>query len=304
MDKILVTGGSGLVGRCFQGDEYKRIGSRDYNLLEKDRVYQAFADTSPDGVIHCAARVGGLMGNMKYKGDFFYENVVMNTNVIEEARKSGVKKLVAFLSTCVFPADVEYPLTPEKVNLGPPHESNNAYAYAKRMSDIQIQAYREQYGLNYFSVIPTNIYGPGDYYNLDNAHVVPTLIHKFYLAEKNNEPVTIWGSGKPLREFIFSEDVARLTRLLYDSYEGSDPVILSTSNEISIMDLVDLISSAFNFKGEIKFDSSKPDGQFRKPSDNSVIKSLYPEFNFTPIEEGIKKSVEWFINNYPEKTRL
>jgi GDP-L-fucose synthase len=304
MEKILVTGGGGLIGRCFEGPEYFKISSSPFDLRNKGDVEDAFYMGNPKGVIHCAAKVGGVLGNMKYKGEFFYDNIMINTNVIEQARRSGVQKLIAFLSTCVFPDDVEYPLSPEKIHLGKPHTSNDAYAYAKRMSDIQIRAYREQYNLNYFSVIPTNIYGPGDYYNLENGHVVPTLIHKFYLAKLMNTPVQIWGSGKSLREFIYSEDVAKLTRMLYDDYQGSEPVILSTSSEISIMDLVDVIKEAFNFRGEIKFDTSKPDGQFRKPSDNSVIKSLYPDFKFTGIEEGIKKSVEWFTNNYPNNTRL
>lgn len=304
MENILVTGGTGLVGRCFNGPEYYKISSSQFDLRNRDAVEEAFRQINPSGVIHCAAKVGGVMGNMRYKGEFFYDNIMINTNVIEQARKSGVKKLISFLSTCVFPDQVEYPLTPDKIHTGAPHTSNNAYAYAKRMADVQIQAYREQYGLNYFSVIPTNIYGPGDYYNLDNAHVVPTLIHKFFLAQRDNKPVKVWGTGNPLREFIFSEDVAKLTELLFNNYDGHDPVILSTSNEISIKDLVEIIADAFSFRGEIIFESDKPDGQFRKPSDNSKISELFPDFKFTPIEEGIKKSVDWFLEKYPEKTRL
>ena len=304
MENILVTGGSGLVGRCFKGPEYYKISSSQFDLKLPSEVEIAFDLVNPSGVIHCAAKVGGVLGNMKYKGEFFYDNIMINTNVIEQARKKGVNKLIAFLSTCVFPDDVEYPLSPDKIHRGAPHKSNDAYAYAKRMSDIQIRAYREQYGLEYFSVIPTNIYGPGDYYNLENGHVVPMLIHKFFLAQKEGTPVEIWGSGKSLREFIFSEDVALLTKMLYDDYKGEDPVILSTSQEISISDLVDIIAQAFNFKGEIKFDTAKPDGQFRKPSDNSIITSMYPDFKFTPVEEGIKKSVEGFIDNYPNNTRV
>lgn len=304
MENILITGGSGLVGRCFNGPEYHKISSSQFDLRNRGDVEEAFRQINPSGVIHCAAKVGGVMGNMRYKGEFFYDNIMINTNVIEQARKSGVKKLISFLSTCVFPDSVEYPLTPDKIHKGAPHISNNAYAYAKRMADVQIQAYREQYGLNYFSVIPTNIYGPGDYYNLDNAHVVPTLIHKFFLAQRDNKPVKVWGTGNPLREFIFSEDVAKLTELLFNNYDGHDPVILSTSNEISIKDLVEIIADAFSFKGEIIFESDKPDGQFRKPSDNSKIKDLFPNFEFTSIEVGIKRSVDWFLENYPHQTRI
>lgn len=300
MERILVTGSTGLVGRCFQGDKFIRSYHAGCDLKDPRRVDAMFNSVKPDAVIHCAAKVGGLQANMTQKGDFFYQNIMMNTNVIESARRSGVKKLISFLSTCVFPNDVEYPLSPEKIHLGKPHYSNDAYAYAKRMSDIQIQAYREQFGCEYFSVIPTNIYGPGDNYNLQNGHVVPTLIHKFYLAKKNNTPVEIWGTGKPLREFIYSEDVANLTSRLLENYSGSDPVILSTSQEVSIAELAEIIKNSINYKGKIIYQKEKPDGQFRKPSDNSVIKDLFPDFKFTPIEEGIQKSIDWFERNYTE----
>lgn len=300
MERILVTGSTGLVGRCFQGDKFIRSYHAGCDLKDPRRVDAMFNSVKPDAVIHCAAKVGGLQANMTQKGDFFYQNIMMNTNVIESARKYGVKKLISFLSTCVFPNDVEYPLSPEKIHLGKPHYSNDAYAYAKRMSDIQIQAYREQFGCEYFSVIPTNIYGPGDNYNLQNGHVVPTLIHKFYLAKKNNTPVEIWGTGKPLREFIYSEDVANLTSRLLENYSGSDPVILSTSQEVSIAELAEIIKNSINYKGKIIYQKEKPDGQFRKPSDNSVIKDLFPDFKFTPIEEGIQKSIDWFERNYRE----
>ena len=300
MERILVTGSTGLVGRCFQGDKFIRSYHAGCDLKDPRQVDAMFNSVKPDAVIHCAAKVGGLQANMTQKGDFFYQNIMMNTNVIESARKYGVKKLISFLSTCVFPNDVEYPLSPEKIHLGKPHYSNDAYAYAKRMSDIQIQAYREQFGCEYFSVIPTNIYGPGDNYNLQNGHVVPTLIHKFYLAKKNNTPVEIWGTGKPLREFIYSEDVANLTSRLLENYSGFDPVILSTSQEVSIAELAEIIKNSINYKGKIIYQKEKPDGQFRKPSDNSAIKDLFPDFKFTPIEEGIQKSIDWFERNYTE----
>ena len=181
MNKILVTGGSGLVGRCFTGSRFIKTDSREsLNLLDKNETSSFLNDLKPEGVIHCAAKVGGVKGNMDYPAEFTYQNLMMNTNVIEEARLAGVKKLISFASTCVFPDAVEYPLSPDKIHLGPPHNSNYGYAYAKRMADIQIQSYRQQYGLNYFSVIPCNIYGPGDNYDVVNGHVIPSLIHKFY----------------------------------------------------------------------------------------------------------------------------
>jgi len=251
-----------------------------------------------DGVIHCAAKVGGVGGNMNYKGEFFYDNIMMNTNVIEGARLSKVKNLVSFLSTCVFPDQVDYPLTEKKIHLGPPHFSNDAYAYAKRMADIQIRSYREQYGLNYKTVIPSNIYGPKDNYDIINGHVLPSLIHKCYLARENKTPLMIWGSGKPLREFIFSKDVAKLTEWVLHNYNETEPIILSTSEEISIKEIVNIVTELMNFKGEVKFDSTKPDGQFRKPSDNSKIKNYLPDFKFTPIYDGLKETIEYFEKNY------
>ena len=298
MNRILVTGGNGLVGRSFNGSEFIKISTKEGDLKDRDIAKEIIEKHKPDGIIHCAAKVGGIMGNTNYPGDFYHDNIMMNTNVIEEARKNGVKKLVFFSSTCVFPDKVEYPLSPEKIHLGPPHSSNYAYAYAKRMGQVQIQAYREQYGVNYFTVIPCNIYGPGDNYNLDNGHVIPSLIHKMYLAKQNNTDFVVWGSGSPLREFIFSEDVAELTMMLYEKYDGVDPVILSTSEEISIKNVVLMIAEIFEFKGKVIFDSDKPDGQLRKPSDNSVIKSMFPDYKFTPIETGLRKSITWFIENY------
>ena len=170
------------------------------------------------------------------------------------------------------------------------------------MADIQIRAYREQYGVNYSSVIPTNIYGPNDNFSLDYGHVIPMLIHKLYLSQKNNTDFTVWGSGKPLREFIYSKDVAKLSEWAVYNYDETEPIIFSSSNEISIMDLVDLLVKEFNFKGKVIFDSTKPDGQYRKPSDNSKLKSYLPNFKFTPIEEGLKETINWFIENY-DKTR-
>jgi len=296
-NKILVTGGHGLVGSEFIGENYYKPTSKEYDLKDKDQTYRLMLKGF-DGVIHCAAKVGGVGGNMNYKGEFFYDNIMMNTNVIEGARLSKVKNLVSFLSTCVFPDQVDYPLTEKKIHLGPPHFSNDAYAYAKRMADIQIRSYREQYGLNYKTVIPSNIYGPKDNYDIINGHVLPSLIHKCYLARENKTPLMIWGSGKPLREFIFSKDVAKLTEWVLHNYNETEPIILSTSEEISIKEIVNIVTELMNFKGEVKFDSTKPDGQFRKPSDNSKIKNYLPDFKFTPIYDGLKETIEYFEKNY------
>ena len=297
-NKILVTGGSGLVGSEFLKPNFIRLSSIDADLRIREDVDNIFKTIKFDSVIHCAGKVGGLGGNMNNKGQFFYDNIMINTNVIESARIHGIKNLVTFLSTCVFPDNVEYPLTESKIHLGPPHFSNDAYAYAKRMADIQIRAYKEQYGVNYKSVIPTNIYGPKDNYDIENGHVIPSLIHKCYLARENKTDFSIWGSGTPLREFIFSRDVSKLTEWVLNNYEENEPIILSTSEEISIKDIVGIIVELMNFKGNVIFDTSKPDGQFRKPSDNSKIKNYLPDFKFTPLYNGLKETIDWFEVNY------
>ena len=293
--KVLVTGGHGLVGSAIIADQ--RVG-HEIDLRDSSQVDSMYKLYQPTHVVHCAAKVGGVGGNMSYKGDYFYDNIMMNTNVIEGARKHGVEKLINFLSVCVFPDDVEYPLIEDKIHLGEPHHSNNAYAYAKRMSDVQINAYREQYGINYTSVIPTNIFGPNDNYSLVHGHVIPMLIHKLYLAQKNNTDFIVWGSGKAKREFIFSRDLAKMVEWVLYNYDEPSPIILSTSEEITIREVVDILIECFNFKGNVIFDTTKPEGQFRRPSDNSKIVSGMKNFTFTPFEIAMKESVEWFIENY------
>lgn len=292
---LLITGGHGLVGSQIDGDikTNSSIDLRDSLLCD-----ELFKKEQPVNVIHCAAKVGGLGGNMNLKGEFFYDNIMINTNVIESCRKYNIKKLVCFLSTCIFPDNVNYPLTEKKIHGGEPHHSNYPYAYAKRMADIQLRAYREQYGLNYVAVIPTNIYGPHDNFNLDNGHVIPSLIHKCYLAKKNNLPFKIWGSGQPLREFIYSKDVAKLTEWVLKNYEEEEPIILSTSQEVSIKTVVGLIVKHMSFTGEVVWETDKPDGQFRKPSSNNKLLSYLPDFKFTSLDKGLKETIEWFNKNY------
>ena len=298
MTKVLVTGGYGMVGSAMESQI--KLSRETCDLTNPKQTEKLFQLIKPDGVIHCAGKVGGIGGNSNYKGEYFYDNLMINTNVIEAARKAGVKNLVAFLSTCVFPDKVKYPLTVDQIQLGKPHESNYPYAYAKRMADVQIRAYREQYGINYTSIIPSNIYGPNDNFSLEHGHVMPMLIHKLYLAKKNKTDFTVWGSGKPLREFIYSKDIAKIAEWALFNYEGTDPLIISGDEEISIKDLVGLLVDEFKFKGKVIFDKTKPDGQLRKPSDNSKIKELMPDFEYTPFEQGIKETVNWFIENYDE----
>lgn len=293
----LITGGTGLIGSAFK--EGIKVGSKDYNLIDSNEVDKMFQDHKPNVVVHTAAMVGGVAANMQYPADFFYHNIMMNTNVIEQARKHNIDKLVCFLSTCVFPDKVEYPLDESKIHLGEPHFSNAPYAYAKRMADVQIHAYNKQYRTKYFSVIPCNVYGPKDNYHLENAHVIPTLIHKCYLAKQNNTVFEVWGDGSPLREFIYSEDVTNVIDLLIKKYDGTDPIIISNPQEYTIKQVVDLIVECIGFEGEVKWLTDKPNGQYRKPSSNQRLRSIIGDYNFTTLEIGLKKSVEFFILNYP-----
>ncbi len=301
-NKILITGADGLTGSAIrrlnpEGAVY--LGKKDLDLLDFKKTKEVFKELSPEKVVHLAAQVGGVGANIKHPGQFFFNNTVINVNVLEAARLAGVKKLVSFMSTCVFPDDAPHPLNEKDIHKGPPHPSNFGYAYAKRMLDVQSRAYRQEYGCHFTTVIPTNIYGPNDNFSLTDGHVMPSLIHKTYLAKKNNTDLMVWGTGKPLREFVYSEDIAHLALWMLDNYDSEEPIILSSGYEVSIKELVEIIVKKIGFEGKVVFDHSKPDGQFNKPSDTSKLKLLYPEFRWTTVSEGVEKTVNWFLDNYP-----
>lgn len=297
--KILLTGGTGLVGSAFLPDEcLKKLSSKECNLTKLNEVNAIFEKFNPEFVIHCAAKVGGVGFNSVKNGEIFLDNVRMNINVLEACRVYNVKKLVSFLSTCIFPEEIDYPLTENKIFNGEPHVSNYGYAYAKRMLAVQSKVYKDQYNSNFISVIPTNIYGPNDNFSINHGHVIPSLIHKCLNAKKTGTKLRVWGSGSALREFIFAKDVAKLTMWIMKNYNSVEPIILSTSNEISISYLVDLIVKCVGFKGKVIFDKDRPEGLFRKPTDNTRLKNLLPKYQFTSIEEGIEETVNWFEKNY------
>jgi GDP-L-fucose synthase len=302
MKTILVTGADGLVGmalRALQPPNTIYITRKDADLTDFQATVKLFNKLGPTHIIHLAAEVAGIGGNLIHSGEYFRNNVMINTNVLEAARLSGVKKLISFMSTCVFPNDALYPLTPDQIHNGAPHQSNFGYAYAKRMLEVQSRAYRQEWNCNYVVAIPTNIYGPHDNWSINDGHVIPALIHKMFLAKSKEKSLQIWGSGKPLREFVYSDDIAKLALWALDNYGSEIPIVLTNSEEVSIRDIVKLIANIMKFKGKLEFDTSKPEGQFRKPSDSSILKKLYPSFTFTPIDVGLKKTVDWFIKNYP-----
>jgi GDP-L-fucose synthase len=295
MTNILVTGGAGLIGSEFT--EVNKTTRREFDLSDSEQVRLMYEKYKPEYIIHTAAKVGGVLANTRYPAEFYRDNILINTNVIDYAQKYNVKKLCYFSSTCVFPDQIDYPLTEDKIHLGAPHRSNFGYAYAKRMAGIQIDAYNQQYGTDYFEVIPTNVYGPNDNYNLESGHVIPSLIHRCYLAIKNNTDIVVWGSGEPLREFVFARDVATISSLLLTKDQVGS-VIVSSSAEISIKDLVTVICDKMKFKNNIIFDADKPDGQYRKNTDTSKLKKLLGDVTFTSLDQGLDETIEYFLSNY------
>lgn len=226
----------------------------------------------------------------------------MNDNIFEACREFGVAKLVSCLSTCIFPDKTTYPIDETMVHNGPPHPSNEGYAYAKRMIDVLNRSYFEEYGLRYTSVIPTNIYGPHDNFSIEDGHVIPGLIHKCYLAQKEGRDFVIWGSGRPLRQFIHSSDLAALTVWTLRKYDSIEPIILSVGeeDEVSIGDVAKLVAEAMGFTGNVVMDATKADGQYKKTASNAKLRSLLPEYRFKPIAEGIRETVAWFKEHYEE----
>lgn len=302
MKKTLVTGAGGLVGYAIRQLNLKNfvyITRKDVDLTDFALTKKIFEEIKPNHVIHLAAEVAGIGGNIIHSGEFFRNNIMINVNVLEAARLAGVDKLISFMSTCVFPDPCTYPLNEKDIHFGPPHPSNAGYAYAKRMLEVQSNAYRKEWCCNFIVAIPTNIYGENDFWNLNDGHVVPSLIHKCYLAKKNNKNLQVWGTGNPLREFVYSQDIAKLILWAMEKYNEETPIILSSGDERSIKELAELVVKQMDFKGKVIFDKTKPEGQFRKPSDTSKLKKYLPDFKFTPLEEGIKNTVEWFISHYP-----
>lgn len=301
--KYLVTGSRGLVGYAIkdivtqnnQDEGYVFIDSSHADLTQFNECLDILSYYKPTGVIHLAANVGGLYKNMLHNVQIYEDNIMMNTNIIKACFKTNVKQFVGCLSTCVFPDKVLYPITECQLFSGEPHESNYGYAYAKRMMEIQCKAYRQQYGLDYRCVIPTNIYGPNDNFNIINGHVIPSLIHKCYIAKNQNDShIIISGSGRPLRQFVYSYDLAnillKLNNILY-----KDPIIIADSLEYSISSIVDIIVKKFNFTGDIIYDERKSDGQYKKTASNIQLRRYLNNIQFTNLSDGISETIDWFI---------
>lgn len=305
--RILVTGGSGLVGSAikkasieYTNYEFIFVNSLDINLLNYNDTLNYFKNSKPDIIIHLAANVGGLFKNMSQPASMFEQNMLINSHVLKATHECGIDKLIACLSTCIFPDDCTYPIDETMLHLGPPHSSNAPYAYAKRMLEIGCEAYSKQYGHKYFCIIPTNIYGPNDNFNLEDSHVIPGLIHKCFLAKQSNSKFIVSGTGKPLRQFIYSYDLAECILWTMEKYNSTNSIILSPDpdSEISIEQVARLIAREFDYEHMMEFDTSKSDGQYKKTASNKLFRELNPGFQFTDIEYGINVTVKWFIRNY------
>lgn len=303
--KVLVTGGNGLCGSAIreESSQYNYdyfFSTSEYDLRDKKRVDELFAMVQPDIVIHTAAKVGGIGGNEAMHEEFFYDNILMNANLIRTCIENRIKKLFAFSSVCVFPDDLAI-LEENRMHDGPVFESNFAYGYAKRMVDVHIRAAEKQYGIkNWCSIIPGNIFGKNDMFSIEHGHIIPALMHKLYLAKHNNTEFVIWGDGRSLREFIYVNDLAKVILELISKDTIPNKIIVAGRQEHSIREVVEMLVDIANFNGIIKWDLSKPNGQRNRPSSKKVIDNLLPGFQYSDIYNSLKTTWEWFENTYPK----
>ena len=304
--RVAVTGGAGFLGSHLI-EQLKQKGCtnifvpliEDYNLVEKDSVVKMYKDSKPDVVIHLAAIVGGICANMANPGRYFYDNLMMGVQLIEQGRQFGIEKFVAIGTICAYPKFAPIPFREEDLWNGYPEETNAPYGLAKKMMLVQSQSYRQQYGFNSIFLLLVNLYGPRDNFDLISSHVIPALIRKCIEAKKTGKnEIVVWGTGNASREFLYVEDAAEGILLAAEKYNKSEPVNLGAGFEIKIKDLVNLIAELSGFKGNIVWDTSKPDGQPRRMLDVSRAKK---EFGFTAktnFEKGLKRTIEWYEDNF------
>ena len=302
--KIFLAGHRGLVGsaifRLLKKEGYTNILTKtreELDLLDDKKVKDFFQTERPDYVFLAAAKVGGIIANSEKPAEFIYENLKIETNIIHNSYLSGVKKLLFLGSSCIYPKLAKQPIKEEYLLSGYLEKSNIAYAVAKIAGIVTAQKYNEQYGTNFISAMPSNLYGPGDNFNLRDSHVLPALIRKFHEAKENNiDSVEVWGTGDPRREFIYIDDLAKACLFLMNNYDDSEIVNIGTGEDFSIKELAEIIKSEVGFSGEIKWDTTKPDGTPRKLLDVSKLKDLgwQPSIN---LKEGISETYKWFLDN-------
>ncbi len=300
--RIVVTGGAGFVG-SFLCEQLEAAGagdlfiprSADYDLTEQDAVRQLYADATPDIIIHLAAEVGGIGANRANPGRYFYANMAMGLHLIEEARKHRLEKFVQVGTVCAYPKFAPVPFREEDLWNGYPEETNAPYGVAKKSLLVMLQAYRQQYNLNGIYLLPVNLYGPRDNFDLETSHVIPALIRKFITArdEKARE-VVAWGTGSASREFLYVEDAARAIVAATEKFNGDQPVNLGTNHEITIRELVELIARLTGYDGKIVWDTTKPDGQPRRKLDTTRAAQLFDFEAETVLEDGLSKTIAWW----------
>lgn len=299
--KVLVTGGTGLIGSAVRSvtrsdERWVFVGRQDADLLSFHETSDMFKRIRPTHVLHLAARVGGLFTNMKNNLAFYRDNLIIQDNVNRCCLLYGVSKVVSCLSSCVFPDDVTYPITEDDLHKGPPHQSNFGYAYAKRMVDIQNQLYNaSQSSCLFTAVIPTNVYGKRDNFRLEDAHVIPALIAKCDLAKQTGSDFVVSGSGRPLRQFVYADDLARLMVWVVQSYNLPTPIILADTKEYSIAEIAYRVAESMQFTGRVTFDTEQADGQLRKTVSTDRLKRYLPYFVYTDLQSGLKQTVEWYL---------
>ena len=298
----MVTGGAGFLGRAVV-HRLETTGATDifvprsteYDLRTRDGIDRALAASRPDLIIHLAAVVGGIGANRENPGRFFYENAVMGTQLMEQARLAGIAKFVQIGTVCSYPKFTPVPFREEDLWNGYPEETNAPYGLAKKMLLVQGQAYREQYGFNVIHLIPVNLYGPGDNFDPASSHVIPALIKKCVDArESGADHIDVWGTGAASREFLYVEDAAEGIVLAAERYDGAEPANLGVGKEITIRELVERIVHLTGFRGEIKWDATKPDGQPRRALDTSRARELFGFDAATPFEDGLRRTIAWY----------
>ncbi len=303
--KIYVAGHRGLVGsaivRGLEKDGYGNLLLRtreELDLLDQKAVHAFFEKEKPEYVFMAAAKVGGIMDNKSHPAKFIHENLVIENNVIDSAYRSKAKKLLFLGSSCIYPRLAEQPITEDELLNGKLEPTNQAYAVAKIAGIIMCQSYNAEYGTNFISVMPTNIYGPNDKFELETAHALPAFIAKFHKAKKENAPgVTMWGTGSAMREWLYVDDLADACLFLMNNYDSSEIINIGTGKDISIKDLTYLIKEVVGFKGKIMWDSTKPDGTPRKLLNVSKLHTLGWRHKIN-LDTGIKKTCEWYMKNY------